>query len=70
MCMYMGVHVCVRVLVWVFRVYLYIFMCWSRATVFRVRLVRSEPVAEDLNPNRIRAVVDPIHKQSEDQCMG
>ena len=45
--MYVGVHVCIGLLGRVFSIHLYLLVCWLHATVFRVRLVRSGPVAED-----------------------
>ena len=41
------------------RVFMFICMCWLRATAFRIHLVRSGPVAGDPDPIRIRARCGP-----------
>ena len=41
------------------RVFMFICMCWLRATVFRIHLVRFGPVAEDPDLMRIRARCGP-----------
>ena len=71
-CVYM--HVCIMY-AWLYArvrvcVVLVIMCVWLRVAVFWTRLVRSGPVAGDPDPIRIRAVVDPIHRQFEDRSMG
>ena len=73
----MGMYVCACLFMYVYaymfvctcgclaRIYIYLYVR-LRASVFRVRLVRSGPVAEDSDPIRIRVVLDPTHRRFED----
>ena len=67
---YVGVRVCVEILESVFSVYLYLIMCWLRATVFRICSVRSGPLQETRTRSGFVLVVNPIHRQFEDRSIG
>jgi len=64
-CVYLYMYVCgytrmcPYACVGVKHVFLFICMCWLRAIVFRIRSVRSGPVAGDPDPIRIRARCGP-----------
>jgi len=70
MYVYVGEHVCVGVLRRVLSMYLYLFVCVSRVLQHFgfVREIRT--FAGDPDTIRIRVVVDPTHRRSEDRCLG